>query len=162
MRIIRCKNCGIELKTKEDKFKLGNKTYCQKCYNVLKAEDDDRVNLIDYVMKIFNTPDRPPAMIVRQIKEYKEKYGVTYAGLQYTLWYCVEVLHMNLDIKYGIAIVQYKYEEAEQYWNEQYFRSQQAAKALSSPFVERKISYKHTKPVRKNVLIDINELIGGD
>ena len=73
--------------------------------------------LLDYVCYIFQL-DAPTGMMMKQIKECKLSGG-TYEGMEYTLWYCVEILGKPPIPKYGVYFIKDYYEEAAQYWKEQ-------------------------------------------
>lgn len=54
--------------------------------------------------------DIPNGLIMKQIREYVDKYKYTYTGIQYCLWYMTSVKNKKMDIKYGIALVKFEYE----------------------------------------------------
>lgn len=117
MRMSTCKGCGKQL-AKGEKLTYSSKTYCKECYDEKirnKEEYDDAVSRIhDYFnLGVLNT------LILKQLKDYVEDYGYTYSGIIYCLWYITEIRKVKLEVKYGIAMVKYEYENAKRYFTEQ-------------------------------------------
>lgn len=118
MKISVCKICGKEIYDKSDKFTYSNKTHCKTCYDEKiknKEEYDDLVRRIHDYFKLGNIN----TLILKQIKDYVNDFGYTYGGILYCLWYLTEVKRVNMDIKYGIAMVKYEYENSKRYFLEQ-------------------------------------------
>lgn len=116
-RLSKCKGCGKELQPNE-KRTYSNKTYCGDCYDVKIKEKEDYDNLIQWICKYFNQVS-PNGMILKQIKDYKENFQYTYGGITYCLWYLVDIKGVKLDLKYGIGLVKFEYENAKDYFLQQ-------------------------------------------
>ena len=97
-------------------------------------------------------------MILKQLKEYKEKFDYTYGGMSYCLWYITEILNKKLDVKYGVAIIKFEYENAKDYFNKQ----QSIRNSLNKPLnneVTKKVQIK-VKKTNNNFLINLDKLGG--
>ena len=112
-----CKDCSKKI-TKEEKYMLSGKAYCLSCYTKRKEKKpviNDRTKLIGVICEYLNIKV-PTGLILKQLKEYVDQFDYTYPGIEYTLWYCKDVLNREFDSKYGIGIVKYQYENAEKYF----------------------------------------------
>lgn len=157
-RLAKCKGCSKELQ-KEERHVHSSKTYCINCYNIKIKESEDYENLIAYVCKCFNQP-KPTGLILKQIKDYKESFDYTYAGIHYCLWYLVEIKNMKLDIKYGIGIVKFEYEKARDYFLQQQNIKQSAQMQVSEPVeVVRSVKIKNKRKIDNRFLINIDDLL---
>lgn len=116
-RLSTCKSCGIKIESGEKKT-FSNKTYCLHCYEEKMKERAKYDNLLNYIGEIFHL-DIPNGLIMKQIREYVDKYKYTYTGIQYCLWYMTSVKNKKMDIKYGIALVKFEYENAKAYYTQQ-------------------------------------------
>jgi len=95
-------------------------------------------------------------LMLKQIKQYKTEFNYTYNGMIYTLWYTKEILNKNFITQYGIALIKYEYENAENYY------LQQSKIQESVEVGEEKIKYITIKKQPKqtsNFLIDIDKII---
>lgn len=116
-RLSTCKDCGNKI-TKEDKYTYSNKTYCKNCYDKKMKEKEQYDSLIKIICDKFNI-DVPTGLILKQIKDYKEKFNYVYSGMTYCIWYSTDILKLKLDLKYGIAFVKFQYENAKDYYESQ-------------------------------------------
>lgn len=115
MRVSRCSCCGKEITEKDDKFKFSNKTHCGKCYEMKLKNKEEYDDLVRRIHEYFNL-GTINTMILKQIKNYTEDYNFTYGGIIYCLWYLTEVKKVQMDVKYGIAMVKYEYDNARRYF----------------------------------------------
>ena len=156
-----CKICNKIIDKNEEKFKHNNKTYCKECHekylNEKQKENDSYKELISYICEVFNM-DAPTGFILKQIKNMKDNSNYTYSGIQYTIWYYVSVLNKSIDSKYGIAFVNYNYENAKQYFSNQQQisnsiknKSEIKVKIISNKNINNKSNDKH-------LLIDLSKL----
>lgn len=143
-RLSKCKDCGKEL-VKEDKYKYSNKTYCRGCYDKHIYENQMYNQLISNICKYFDI-DKPTGLILKQIKEYKDKFDYTYSGIEYSLWYITQILNKSLELKYGIALVKYEYENAKEYFTKQ----QNIKKSIENNEIKIKDVVKTIKIKKKN------------
>lgn len=145
-----------------DKFTLSGKTYCKTCYDIRKEQAQEYKDLISDICTYFEL-DRPTGLIVKQVKDYKGELGYTNNGMRYTLWYCTAILNMRLEVKYGIAIVRYRYEEAERYFIQQErIRQSTINNDIEVKTKVVKIKTNRNKPKDTKFLIDISDLFRGD
>ena len=112
-----CKLCGTKLK-KEEKYTFNNKTYCKNCYDKLIEESNQYKKLISSICSYFNI-NKPTGLILKQIKDYKNNFDFEYNWIMYCLWYITYICNKTLDIKFGIAMVKYEYENAKKYYYKQ-------------------------------------------
>jgi hypothetical protein len=82
----------------------------------LEKEEQDKIALENYIMKMFNTTYIDPR-IRKQIKQYVEDYHYTYSGIHKSLTYFYEIKGNSIDkANGGIGIVPYIYQKAYQYY----------------------------------------------
>lgn len=82
----------------------------------LKKEEQDKIALENYIMKMFNTTYIDPR-IRKQIKQYIEDYHYTYSGIHKSLTYFYEIKGNSIEkANGGIGIVPYIYQKAYQYY----------------------------------------------
>ena len=82
----------------------------------LEKEEQDKIALENYIMKMFNTTYIDPR-IRKQIKQYIEDYHYTYSGIHKSLTYFYEIKGNSIDkANGGIGIVPYIYQKAYQYY----------------------------------------------
>lgn len=155
-RLSKCKECSKELKT-DERFIYSNKTYCKNCYDIKIKEKNDYDNLVSWICTYFNQ-NVPNGLILKQIKEYKDKYEYTYSGIHYCLWYLTEIKGIKLEIKYGIGLVKFEYENAKNYFLQQQ-NIKESVKFVKPIEVTRTVKIKTNKNVDSKFLIDIDELI---
>ena len=119
-RLSTCKSCGNKISSENKKTYQG-KSYCVECYNKLSIESEQYKMLINMVHELAKKSyQKFNPMVYSQIKDFKEKYNFSYSGMRYTLWYINEILNKVLDIeKYGIALVQYEYTNAQNWYSNQ-------------------------------------------
>lgn len=155
-RLAKCKGCSKELKS-DERFIHSNKTYCLNCYNLKIKESEDYDKLILWICKYFNQ-DKPNGLILKQIKDYKDKFEYTYAGIHYCLWYLTEIKNIKLQIQYGIALVKFEYEKAKDYFLQQQ-TIQKSVPSVKPTEIVRNIKMKSKKRLNSKLLINIDELI---
>ena len=77
----------------------------------------------------------------------------------YSLWYITEVKKVRMEVKYGIAMVKYEYENAKRYFNEQN-RMQVSVDKIENHKIN--IIHKESKITRvdkgSNILFDIDSI----
>lgn len=152
-RLSKCKSCGIELQ-KKDRNVYSGKTYCKKCYDLKVSEKNQYNNLIKTICNYFEI-NKPTGLILKQIKDYKEQFDYTYSGMQYTLWYCKDILGKSFEIKYGIALVKYQYENSKDY----FLKQQQINKSVVDFKIKEVVKkVKINKSNRKSFTINLDEL----
>ncbi len=117
VRLSTCKGCEKQI-TKEEKYTHSGKSYCKECYEKIQLEKEDYKNLLNTICGYFNI-DCCTGLILKQIKDYKEQFNYSYAGIGYTLWYTKEIERKTFEQKYGIALVKYYYEKAKEYFEQQ-------------------------------------------
>jgi len=152
----KCKVCSKEV-NKTECVKKGSKYVCKECSDKLDRETKAYKDLVDYTLKIFNT-DKVDGLVLKHIKDYKDNYNYTYGGIQYTLWYCKEILKMSFDQKYGLGIVKMKYIEAENYFISTQKRIENSVNAKH--YEKREITIKLDKVFgsKKPILINLDEI----
>lgn len=153
-RLSTCKLCGKKI-TKEEKYIYSNKSYCEKCYNIKLKEREDYEKLINAICSYFNI-NKPTGLILKQIKDYKEKFDFEYKWISYCLWYVTYILNKKLDIKFGIAIVKYEYENSKQYYEKQ-LEIRNSVKIDKAKEVIRKVTINNTS-IKNKLLINLDEV----
>ena len=151
-----CKGCNEKYPSDEMKVYSGKK-YCQSCYNKKIQEQEEYKSLIETIKSYYDV-DIPNGYLLKQIKTYKEEFNYTYAGMNYTLFYCKEIKNLKFDVKYGLGIVKYEYENAKQY----FLHQQKIANSVKNMKHEEKIKRVKVnikKQQNKSFLLNIDELI---
>jgi hypothetical protein len=156
-RLSTCKFCGKKL-TKEEKYTYSSKTCCKDCYDIKLQEKEQYDNLLNQILKYFNLTV-PNGMILKQIKEYKDKFEYTYGGMQYCLWYITEIKGIKLELKYGIALVKFEYENAKTYFEQQQSIQNSIVKPVNNEVVH-KVKFKVNSNRKEKYLINLDELGG--
>lgn len=113
-RKVKCPKCGA-LNSRDNAIKSGSRYYCKGC-----LEDvEDYKDLISCICKIYNL-EAPTMQIVKQIKDYKDKYNFTNSGMLFTLKYYYEILENVVLEDIGIGIIPYYYDRAKYYYNKKF------------------------------------------
>ena len=161
-RIVKCTSCKKDLCTKEEKFKLSGKTYCEDCYKVKKLEADEYKALMDYIYETFyfgkKYGEDAPAILFPQIKNLHNEKKYNYSAISYTLWYVIEILEFKFDIrKYGVQyVVETYYLDAEKYFIQQ----EEKRKKLEKISLQSNVNKVKRTASRNNskMLIDLNNI----
>lgn len=182
-RKTKCKGENCEkLLEPEEKQILNGKAYCVECYLPLyeqkrqekenikqkKEQTESQVKnqykqLISTICEYFNIKS-PTGLMIKQIKQYKEEYGYTDAGIGYTLWYLKEIENKRFDDeKYGIALVKYHYDNAKRYY-EQQEKSRKSVENIDVSEHVRVVNVRidENKNSKYKFTLDLDGLIGGD
>lgn len=127
--LIKCRQCGKQI-DKQLAIEIKPKIYvccdaCQKEYQAKQAKNTDkdpRKILFDYIKRL--DPEANFAAISSQVKRMADEYMMTYAGMQYALWYSINIKQLPYK---GVGILPYVYEESRKYWHWQQRMKQQVA-----------------------------------
>ena len=118
-----CKFCNQKFnRDKEDAVAVEGRRYVHKtCYDEYiqskGQEEQDYIELENYIKKIFNEPT-VNAKIKKQISNFKKEYNYTYSGMLKTLIWWFDVKKNSIEkANGGIGIVPFVYQEA---WNYYY------------------------------------------
>ena len=155
-RLAKCKGCGIDI-PKGEKYIISSKRYCKKCYDVKIKDAEDYNNLISYICSIFKI-EAPNWLIVKQIKQFKEEFNYTYAGMNYCLWYLTQIKNVKMELKYGIGLVKVEYENSKNYYLQQ-CKIQESVKPPQNVEVKRKVKMKTSINDTNKFLINIDDMI---
>lgn len=116
-RYPKCRYCKEDVEDKEKATKKSNSWIHNDCIEKEAQEKElnksDYRKLMDYVNDLYECPNFP--LITKQVKEFTEK-GLKESGILLTLKYIYEIEGMRLIEDRGIGLVEYKYEEAKQYY----------------------------------------------
>ena len=148
-RLSTCKGCGKKLQP-EEKYTHASKTYCEECFKKIERESTEYKQLIEFICNNYGM-EKPSGFMLKQIKDFKNDYGYSYAAMTYTLWYWV-------------ALIKNYYNEAKDYYSQQEKLTEQVNK-LSDVEVKRKVVKRSSMNVNKNSrsLINLGDLLeGGD
>lgn len=155
-RLSKCKGCDKELHT-DERYKYSNKTYCKKCYDFKIAEKQSYDNLISWICTYFGE-NKPNGLILKQIKEYKDKFDYTYSGIHYCLWYLVEIKNVRIDKKYGIALVKFEYENSKTYFEQQQNIKNSIVKPVENEII-KKVKLKSNNKIKSKFLLNLDDLV---
>lgn len=160
-RLSTCKMCNKKI-TKEEKIMVSNKPYCLECGEKLKQEAEEYKQLIDHICEYYQI-QCCTGLMLRQIKEYKEKFQYTYNGMLYTLWFVKEIERRPFnEVKYGVAYIKYYYEKAKEYFEQQNKISESVKKIENKNNIKTvKIKSTMQNEKGKDFLFNINSLFEG-
>lgn len=141
---------------KEELIYKGSKGYCSKCYAEIIEEEKQRNLLYKYIEDIYNI-SFPTAFMLKQIKDFKERDGIDYKNQRFTLKYAKDILGLDLQVKFGVAIIGYRYHEMLEYCKDIEEKKKQSENIGASENQVIKINPKRrTKPNKR--LLDINNI----
>lgn len=136
------------------------------CAGALTAEEaqaqKDKQELENYIIKLFNL-SHMSGKITLQIQKYlQDNPNYTYSGIMRTLKYFYEIKGNSIEkARGGIGIVPWVYEEARQYYYNQWLLSQKNADKDIAAYVpkvrEVKIQSPRRKPRRKRIFTFLDE-----
>lgn len=108
-----------------------------------KEVKDARTELLDYVYLLYNK--KIPTFVFKQIKDFatRKQKPLTYKGMELSLRYWVDTLGNPFDGDTGIGIVEYVYDEAEQFWKDKQ-RVARAAQEVKKDEVVHCVGARHT------------------
>jgi len=159
MRMSTCKGCEAKI-TKEEKFTYSGKTYCKKCYDLKVQENNDYVGLLKCICEYYEI-EQVTGLFFKQIRDYKENFNYTYAGMTYCLWYLVEIKTVKMNVKYGIGLIKFEYENAKNYFSQQQIISNSVVSQPTNKEIIKKVRIIHKNRAEK-FLINLDELGGED
>lgn len=84
----------------------------------ITPNEQARKELVAYIYQLYNK--QIPHFVFRQIKDMttRKQKPLTYKGIELSLKYWVETLGNSFDSDTGIGIVEYVYDQAEQFWKD--------------------------------------------
>lgn len=121
---VKCKICGIKFDLNQEQgVKCGARRYAHfDCFPegelvpMEKAQDPDLQQLKSYISELFNKKANW-AIIMKQIKDYKETKGYSYSGILKSLVFFYNIKNNPIEKANGnIAIVPYVYQQAYDYY----------------------------------------------
>lgn len=113
---VKCPICGT-FNDKELTVCHNKKYYCQVCYEEYQREAQDYKDLMKYICENLYEIEAPTPLMLKQIKEYKEKFNYTYRGMKSTLHYFYEIQEGNdVENSIGVGIIPFVYDEAKQFY----------------------------------------------
>lgn len=126
---VKCRQCGKQI-DKQLAIEIKPKMYvcCDACRQEYQAKQvknttkDPRKALFDYIKQLDHEANF--AAIASQVKRMADEYMMTYAGMQYALWYSINIKQLPYK---GVGILPYVYEESRKYWHWQQRMKQQVA-----------------------------------
>ena len=96
---------------------------------------------------------------LKQIKQFREEYKFTYAGMKLTLLYCKNVLNLEFSTSRGLGIIPYQYEAAKN----DFIRKRELTKQVENKNVTNEVkrivtSVKVENTYLKNRMMSLEEL----
>ena len=145
-RQVKCPACGV-LNYKDQAVEHGKRYYCPPCLEQKRKpkpkERTDWDDLFDMITFVYG--QKPTGMMYKQLKDYREKYQYTDAGMTYTLRYMYQVLNLNVKEEAGLGLILYYYDEAKRYYQELY-HLQQVAEVFERNETRRVVQVHEVKP----------------
>lgn len=120
-RYPKCRYCKEDVVDKEQAVKKGSTWIHLKCEDAeeeyKEANKSMYRKLLDYINDLYENPNFP--VIVKQIKDMTENKGFKEGGILMTLKYIYEIEGFSVQEDRGIGLVEYKYDEAKRYYEQQ-------------------------------------------
>lgn len=157
-----CKCYGVDCVQKELKYpkdemlQIGGKNYCKACYDKKMEEDKQRKLLYDFIKESYNI-NFPTAFMLKQIKDFKEKENISYKMQRFTLKYVRDILGMDMNPKYGVSIISYRYHEMLEYCKE-LEKKKEASDELKEGKVEVIRRKKKQRNYKSDRIIDLTSI----
>lgn len=158
-RLSKCKRCTCTLEP-DKKVLYNGKNYCCACYEIVKQESTEYKELMTFICDNFGISE-PTGLILSQIKNYKTTNNYNYAAMTYTLWYCKDILGKSLDVKYGVSLIPYFYDEAKDYYIQQQNIIDSISKYKDVDLKVKVVKQNHSNNEKSNSLIDLESLLKG-
>lgn len=160
VRLLKCYGDCEGKFPKEELEKISGKNYCPSCYAAKKKEDEDRDRLYKIINETFGI-SFPTGLILRQIKQYKEQRGYSYKNIYFAVHYIRNIKKIDLQLKFGIALVPHYYDEMITYYKQ---LKERREKMVSFNPSEKVQIVRLSKPVinddyKKKKLIDMESLL---
>lgn len=157
-RLYKCYGmCGEKFEIQHMK-QIGNKNHCPKCFEVVTKERTDRAELYEYIKYAFNI-SYPTNYMLKQIKDFIEIRCYKLKGITLTLKYIKEILKLNLNPKFGIAIVATYYEIAKDFYIKQRQRAlkHEDIEIKTKTIIVKKTTCKNT--YKQSLIIDMGRFL---
>lgn len=102
----------------ENQEKVAKKSHKSTLTPKQAPNEQARKDLVSYIYQLYNK--QIPQFVFKQIKDMTERKQkpLTYKGIELSLRYWVETLGKPFDSDTGIGIVEYIYDQAEQFWKD--------------------------------------------
>lgn len=160
-RLYKCYGTCGEKYEKEKMVSIGGKRYCKPCGEAMEKRKKDISELHHTIMNLYKV-DFPTGGMLKQIENYMKQRGYTYEGITQTLKY-LNSQGASFEIKYGLGLVGYKYEEAKNFFKRQEEIASSNMFADSNPeFKEEVVRTKrpnNINVIKQERLINLEELI---
>lgn len=141
---------------KDELVSVGGKNYCKKCHDKKIEEDKQRTLLYKFIKESYNI-SFPTAFMLKQIKDFKEKEGISYKMQRFTLKYVRDILGMEMNPKYGVSIVSYRYHEMLEYC-EELEKKKKASDELEEGKVEVIRKKRNRRRYKSDRIIDLTSI----
>lgn len=112
-RLVKCPHCQTQV-DKDEAVTRSKRYYHQECLEALEMERQQRKELLDYICKLYKI-DVPTGFILKQVKDFQEKYNYKLKGMELALRYFYETLDKPVDSQ-GIGIIPFVYEDAKKHY----------------------------------------------
>lgn len=159
-RPVKCPVCSESFDRDVTPFTEKNgRYYHNQCLNQQQREADVYKDLIAYICDLRNLK-APTSLMTTQIKKFKEELGFTYSGMKLALYYYHEVLRKPIinDIRVGVGIIEYVYEDARKFFTELHqVQTHNKELSISNEPVQYKAKFNKGKKINKKK-VDLEEL----
>lgn len=123
--LVKCQYCERQV-DKAISVRYKDKNFHKEC-QILQEQRD---KLCAYICELFDLK-KPGVLVYTQIKNYIEKYGYTYTGIQKTLYYFYEIKKNSKQNSHqAIGIVPYVYDEAKEFFLKKEEKKQKIVKVI--------------------------------
>lgn len=158
MKLYKCYGFCNEKHPKENLQQISNKNYCNSCYTAIMKERADREELYEYIKYAFNI-SFPSNYMLKQIKDFVEVRGYKLKGITLTLKYIKEILKLQLNSRFGVAIVGNYYESAKTYYIEQQKRASNHKDVKIETTVIKISKFDYSNELKEEKLINLEGLL---
>lgn len=160
-KLPKCPYCGKDIQPNEPKKPYKGKHYHTVCYKKYCAEiyvqnnnnTDSKQVLYDYICQLFGIKELSP-FLTAQLLKFEKDYSMTYDGMWFSLKYYFEILGNKPDIKKGIGIVPYVYDEAKKFYQKLLTLKERNAHSQTTEAIKVRITPQATNRPKKQIDID--------
>ncbi|AJO60848.1 Bacteriophage related protein (plasmid) [Bacillus subtilis] len=158
-RLVKCYGTCEQKHPQSIMQKFKSKNYCPACYKKKVKEVEDRENLYNKCKEVFGI-SFPTGLMLRQIKQFKEERGYTYKNIGFALDYIVRIKKIQLELKYGLALIPHYYDEMIDYYKDlKRRRENMVVKKIETQKVQIKPPSLSQNRYRDKKLINMEDLL---
>lgn len=147
-----CDKCIV---TKQDDIEEKREKLLKDGMTTKVRDSMEYAELIDYICSIYNLK-MPSKAMLKQIKDFHNKDGLRYQGMELALHYFHEIEGHDVLEGSGVGIIPYVYDEARDFYIQK--MENEKAGEQEVKFTQRSFKTRPKSQVRKRIGVDLNEI----